>query len=243
MTGTITIFRREMGQYFANPISYFIAAAFLLMTGFFFVDDLTRSVTVQAVNTAAVPEFLSFGMVFFAPIITMRMLAEETREGTMELLLTAPVNDLSIVMGKFFSAWAYYSILLLVTLAYQIIYVQNDTIQPDYGVAVSAYMGIWLYGGACLAVGLAFSAITENQIVAGFLSMIFLLAMWLGDNIGNIAANIDLANLIRQLTLQGHFSTSFAVGILRGEDVVYYVGIIGIALFIAVRLVESRRWR
>lgn len=242
MTGTWIVFRREMGQFFTTPYTYLIAAAFLFLTGFFFTDDLTRSVTLRAADPAAVPNFLSFGMVFFAPLITMRMLAEEMREGTMELLLTSPVSDSALVIGKFLSAWAFYTLLLLITLAYQVILV-NLEIFPDLGQTVAAYVGIWLYGGATLAVGMTFSALTDSQFVAGFLSMAFLLMMWLGDIVGNLVADLELARTIRSLTLQGHFSTSFSVGLFRAEDAVYFTGIMAVMLFIAIRIVESRRWR
>ncbi|GAB4508582.1 MAG: ABC transporter permease [Anaerolineae bacterium] len=238
----MTIFRREIGQYFASPIAYLIAAAFLLVTGLIFNNDLTSAIGNRAPDPAAVPLFLSFAMVFFAPLLTMRMLAEETREGTLELLLTAPVTDTNIVLGKFLSAWAYYSVLLLVALITQIV-VLSSIATPDLGHTFAAYLGIWLYGGAALAVGVLFSATTENQIVAAFLSMSFLLLMWLGDLAGEIVGSIELANLIRKLSLQGHYGVSFAFGLVRAEDVVYYAGIIVIALFISIRIVESRRWR
>jgi ABC-2 type transport system permease protein len=240
--GIWIIFRREMVSTLTTPYAYLIAAAFFVVSGLAFTNDLTTSVTVRTANTAAVPEFLSFAMVFFAPLLTMRMLAEETREGTMELLLTAPVSDSAIVIGKFLSAWMFYTLLLLVTLGYQLFLINLD-IFPDLGRAVAAYMGIWLYGGATLSVGLMFSATTDSQIVAGFLSMSTLLLLWLGDNIGNIVADFELAQLIRELTLQGHFSTSFAAGIFRAEDVVFFVGIMAVMLFMAIRIIESRRWR
>ena len=242
MRGVWVIFRREMVSLFATPYAYLIAAAFFVVAGLAFTNDLTTSVTVRTANTAAVPEFLSFSMVFFAPLLTMRMLAEESREGTMELLLTAPVSDNAIVIGKFLGAWAFYTLLLLVTLGYQIFLINLD-IFPDMGRAVAAYIGIWLYGGATLSVGLVFSAMTDSQIVAGFLSMSALLLLWLGDNIGNIVADFELAQVIRELTLQGHFSTSFAVGIFRAEDVVFFIGIMVVMLFISIRIIESRRWR
>src|SRR5690606_24510294 len=107
--------------------------------------------------------------------------------------------------------------------------------------AISAYIGIWLYGGATLAVGLFFSAITENQILAAFLSIAALTMLWLGDLAGEIVANIELARVIRQLSLQGHFSSSFAAGLVRAEDVAYYAGIIVIMLFVTIRAVAARR--
>jgi ABC-2 type transport system permease protein len=111
------------------------------------------------------------------------------------------------------------------------------------GHAIAAYLGIWLYGGATLAVGLFFSAFTENQVVAAFLSIAALLMLWLGDLAGEVVANLDLARVIRQLSLQGHFSSSFAFGLLRAEDVAYFAGLIVVMLFITTRVVASRRWR
>ncbi len=237
------IFRREIGQYFASPVAYLIAFAYLLLTGLVFNNDLTSSLTIRPADPAVVPTFLSFGMVFFAPVLTMRMLAEESREGTLELLLTAPVRDSDIVFGKFLSAWFYYTVLLLLTIVYPILLLSTTPNLPDLGHFIAAYIGIWLYGGATLAVGLMFSSLTENQIVAAFLSTSALLLLYLGNLAGDIVADINLANLIRKLTLGGHFSPSFAYGLVRAEDVAYFAGIIVIMLFISIRVVESRRWR
>lgn len=237
-----TIFWREMAHYFTSPVSYLIAAAFFVLMGLYFNNDLTVSITTRAADPASVPSFLSFVMVFFAPLLTMRLIAEENREGTVELLLTAPVSDTAIVIGKFLSAWAFYSLLLMGTLVYPAVLVSLQ-IFPDLGIAVSAYIGIWLYGGAALAVGVVFSAVTDSQVTAAFLSMSFLLLMWLGDVAGNIVASFELADLLRKLSLQGHYSTSFAVGLFRAEDVAYFAGMIVVSLFVTIRLLEMRRWR
>ena len=241
MRGTWIIFRREVSQYLVSPVAYLIAAAFLFLTGFLFNNDLVASVTVKPASPAVVPGFLSFALVFFAPVLTMRMLAEEKREDTLELLLTAPVRDSDIVLGKFLGAWFYYSLLLAITLIYQIILLTIT--QPDLGHAISAYVGIWLYGGATLSVGLLFSAVTENQVVAAFLSTAALLVLYLGGLAGQIVASTELARLINQLTLQGHFVSSFAYGLVRAEDVAYYAGMMVIMLYITIRVVESHRWR
>lgn len=234
------IFRKEVSAYFSSPLAYLIAFAFLLMTGIIFNNDLALSVTVKSVDPSLIPDFLSLLMVLFAPLFTMRLLSEESREGTLELLLTAPVPDYSIVFGKFLSAWFYFSFLLVLTLIYQVLLVTFS--YPDFVHTTAAYLGIWLYGGATLAVGLAFSALTENQIIAAFLSTITLFILWIGDLAGEIVASIELARVIRNLTLQGHYSTSFAVGIIRVEDVIYFAGMMFIMLFITVQFVESRRW-
>ncbi|MCU0498777.1 MAG: ABC transporter permease [Anaerolineae bacterium] len=235
------VFRKELGQYFNSPLAYLIMAGFLFLTGLWFNSDLTFSVGTKAPDPALIPFNLSFFMVFLAPVLTMRLFAEETREGTLELLLTAPVRERDIVLGKFLSAWCFFSILLLITLIYQGILISIS--RPDLGHTIAAYLGIWLYGGATLGVGLLFSALTENQVLAAFLSTSVLAFLWLGDLAGAIVANIDLARVIREITLQGHFSDSFAYGLMRVEDVVYFAGVIAITLFLTMRVVESRRWR
>ncbi len=237
----LTVFRREVGQYLTSPFAYLIAAAVLLLTGVLFNRDLFVSMGTKSADPSLVPVVLSFTMIFFAPLLTMRLFAEERREGTLELLLTAPVSDGSIVLGKFLGAWFYFTLLLILTFLYQIIL--TAITEPDLGHAMSAYIGIWLYGGATLAVGILFSALTENQIVAAFLSMVALILLWLGDQAGDLISNIDVARIVRTLSLQGHFSTSFAAGLLRAEDAAFFAGVITVALFITIRIVESNRWR
>lgn len=237
----LTVFRREVGQYLTSPFAYLIAAAVLLLTGVLFNRDLVHSMNTKSADPSLVPVVLSFTMIFFAPLLTMRLFAEERREGTLELLLTAPVSDGSIVLGKFLGAWFYFTILLLLTILYQVVLLSLTA--PDLGHAFSAYLGIWLYGGATLAIGMMFSALTESQIIAAFLSMVALMLLWLGDQAGDLIANIDIARLLRTLSLQGHFSTSFATGLLRAEDAAYFAGVIAVMLFITIRVVESNRWR
>jgi ABC-2 type transport system permease protein len=239
---TLTILQRELGQYFTSPFAYMIASAVLLFTGILFARDLLdKAQRAVPVDPAFIPMVLSFTMVFFAPLLTMRLLAEERREGTMELLLTAPVYEHSIVFGKFLGAWIFYTLILLLTFTYQ--FILAGITQLDLGHTISAYVGIWLYGGAMLAVGLLFSATTENQIVAAFLSMVTLMLLWIGDAAGQVIGNIEVARFIRSLSLQGHFSTSFAAGLLRAEDVAFFAGIIAVMLFLTARVVEASRWR
>lgn len=241
MSGLGVIFRREIGAYFTSPITYTIVAAFLLVTALVFNTNLTTSVTVEPVNPAIVPNALSFFLIFFGPVLTMRLIAEEAREGTLELLLTSPITEAAIVIGKFLSAWAFYTLLLGLTLSYQIILASSTS--PDAGVGISAYIGIWLYGGATLAVGLVCSALTDSQVVAAFLSVAALLLLYLGDFAGQIVASLDVATIIRAVSLPGHYTGSFALGLVRFEDIVYFAGFITVALFITLRLVEGRRVR
>ncbi len=244
------IARRELAQYFTSPIAYLVAFAILVLTGWQFNVDLAQRAGNLPPDGADVLGVFGFFTVFFAPLITMRLFAEESREGTLELMMTMPVRDGDIVMGKFLGAWLYYSLILCLTLVYQAIWLSITTaraytLRPelDIGPVISAYIGIWLFGGATLAVGLLFSAITENQVIAGFLSMTALFVLWLGDFAGLVIQNRALAEAIRTLSLQSHYSTSFLIGVIRFEDVVFFIGLIIVMLFITTRLVESRRWR
>lgn len=241
MTAIWVIFRKEVLHYFSSPLAYVIAAAFLLLTGVTFNNDLTLSITIRPLDPALIPRLLTLVLILFAPLLTMRLLAEENREGTTELLLTAPISDFSIVVGKFLSAWLYYTFLLALTLVYQVVLLQIST--PDLAHTIGAYLGIWLYGGATLAVGLVFSAMTESQLLAAFLATTTLLLFFFADSLGWIVANLDVATVLFNLSLTGHFLPSFAEGLLRAEDVVYYAGMIVVALFITIRIVEAKRWR
>lgn len=246
------IARRELAQYFTSPIAYLVAFAILVLTGWQFNADLSQRAGRLPPDGAEVLGAFGFFTIFFAPLLTMRLFAEEAREGTLELLMTMPARDGDIVLGKYLGAWLYYSLILCLTLAYQIILLALTTFndQPyvpipdlDIGPVISAYMGIWLFGGATLAVGLLFSAITENQVVAGYLSMSALFILWLGDFAGQVIQNRSVAQFVRELSLQSHYSTSFLIGVIRFEDVVFFIGIIVTMLFVTTRLIESRRWR
>lgn len=250
MRSTVVIARRELAQYFVSPIAYLVAFAILELTGFLFNSDLAQRVGEEPPSGTAVLSAFGFFTVFFAPLLTMRLFAEEAREGTLELMLTMPVRDSDIVLGKFLGAWAYYTLVLALTLVYQVILLSITTFEDyqlgpelDIGPVISAYLGIWLFGGATIAVGLLFSAMTENQIVAGFLSIATLFILWLGDFAGLVVQNRPIAEAIRSLSLQAHYSTSFLIGVIRFEDVVFFIGLVVVMLFITTRLIESRRWR
>lgn len=237
----LTVFRRELAAYFTSPIAYLVAFAVLLLTGLVFNSDLATRNGHDLTDGTVVLSWFAFFTLFFAPLITMRLLAEENREGTIELLMTMPVQDSDIVIGKFLGAWAYYTIILALTVVYQVITVWLSP--PDVGAIIASYIGLWLYGGAALAVGILFSAITENQIVAGFLGLAAMIVLWLADQVGAIVNNRSLAVLARTFSFQSHYIYSFALGLVRLDDIVFFVGVIAALLFTTTRIVESRRWR
>ncbi len=243
MHGVWVIFKRELRQYFTSPIAYLVAFAMLFLAGMVFTLDLRARNGMRPADGAVVLGFFAFIMIFLAPLLTMRLLAEESREGTIELLLTMPIRDGDIVLGKFLGAWAFYTLLLLSTVAHQAILLAVAT--PDFGVMLAGYIGVWLYGGSVIAIGMLFSAITDNQIVAGFLSMAVIFLLWLADSVGALFDNIgvEAASLVRTLSLRSHHATSFLLGVFRLEDVIFYVGLIAVMLTLTTQVVASRRWR
>jgi ABC-2 type transport system permease protein len=235
------VFRRELIQYFTSPIAYFVAFAVLLLSGFMYNNDLATRNGQIATDGGVILAYLAQFTIFFAPLLTMRLFAEEHREGTIELLMTLPVRDNSIVIGKFLGAWAYYTVLIGLTLVHQALLVWLGP--PDIGVIISSYIGLWILGGAAISVGMFFSALNDNQIVAAFLGMAALLLLWQADAIGDVIANRSLAELVRAFSFQSNFSYTFALGLVRLDGVVFYVGVMAVMVFVTIQVIESRRWR
>ncbi|MCY3944731.1 MAG: ABC transporter permease [Anaerolineaceae bacterium] len=251
MHSILAVFRRELALYFRSPVAYAIAFALLLFLGVLFNGFIAQANAALSFGSGIpadagfAPNLLTFLMFLIAPLLTMRLLAEESREGTLEVLMTLPMHESSFIIGKFLAAWAYYSVLLLLSLVFYAL--QSFIGVPDAGVALGAYGGAWLYGGAVLAITLIWSAVTEDQIVAAFLGSATILVLYLAEIaaiwIAGQGSSSLLADFVRELGLQAHFSVTLAQGIVRAEDVVYFICVIIGALFITTRLVETRRWR
>jgi len=236
MRTTLTIARRELGALFVSPVAYLVAAAFLALSGYLFAVILigSRQATLDGM-------FFNVNVIllFMAPLLTMRLLAEEQSRGTLELLLTAPVRDWEVVVGKFLAALGLFAAMLLFTFVYPLTlwWVGGN---PDIGPVVTGYLGLVLLAAAMLAIGTLTSALTENQIVAAVLAFGILLLLWLVNSAGNIVTSA--ADVLRDLSLPGHYD-DFARGAINLEDVVYYLSLIIGALFIATRALETRRYR
>ncbi len=239
------VFKREVGVYFRSPIAYAIAFALFFFIGWLFNAYLASANGNFPADATYVPALITFLLFLIAPLITMRLIAEEAREGTLEVLMTLPMGSSQFVLGKFLAAWFYYTVLLGVSLVFVLIL--SAVGAPDAGAAAGAYLGAWLYGGAALAISLVWSAITEDQIVAAFLSAATLLVMYLADIAAGALAgqgNLPwLAEFVRELGLRSHYDTTMALGILRVQDILYFVILMVISLFATTLILESRRWR
>ena len=237
MTNTFTIAWKETKAYFTTPTAYIVGAMFLVLTGIFFVFDMTRPFAEASVRNFV--SWASLFIMFLAPLLTMRLLAEEQKMGTLELLLTAPVRDWEVVLGKYIASF----ITLMVTVSFTLYYVILLYVfaSPDTGPILSAYFGLVLYGTASLAIGLMASSLSGNQIVAAVVGIGILLTLSFIDRIASIVEGLA-ADVLNGISMNAHF-TDFARGVIDTSHVVYYISMAAVFLFIAVRSLETRRWR
>jgi ABC-2 type transport system permease protein len=236
MGNTLTIFRREVGAYFNSPVAYIVVTVFLLVSGYLFFSQ------VFLVGEATLRDF--FGItplifIFFAPAVTMRLLAEEKRTGTFELLITMPVGDWEVVLGKFFGALALVAVAILLTLAYPITLSRMGDI--DWGAVAGGYLGLILMAAAYLAIGLMASSWTRNQVVAFIVAFAVTFSLYLCGKLLPILPP-RLAPILEYLSLDSHFA-NISKGVIDSRDIIYYVSLVGACLFLATRSLESRRWR
>jgi ABC-2 type transport system permease protein len=249
------VYQREVTLYFKSFIGYGIAVALMLFVGFYQLILFDFIVTAQASNGSsgyAAADLASqlvgvfvFLLFLISPLLTMRLLSEESREGTLELLMTLPMGEWVFVVGKFLAAWTFYTFLLGLTLVHVLMFSQLGPINP--GVFFSAYLGAWLYGGATMAICLIWSAITEDQLVAAFLGAAVILMLFLAENIGGLGGDnwflTQVANALRELAITSHFQSTMIEGVMRAQDVTYFVLVIIVSLFLATLIVGTRRWR
>jgi ABC-2 type transport system permease protein len=231
----VFIARRELAAFFLAPLSYTIAAGFLFITGLFFYFTIT--VDSQA-SLAQVFTVIGVMMLFTAPILTMRLLAEENQSGTMELLLTSPVRDAEVVLGKFIAAFLFFVALLIPTFFYLFILIQLG--QPYLPAILTGYLGLLLLGAMLLSIGVLTSAASASQIVAAAAGIVISAGLWLMGGFG-LTPNSPTGTFLRYLTIQEHF-TDFLAGLISLANVLYFVSVTAAALFLAIRTLELRRW-
>jgi ABC-2 type transport system permease protein len=251
---TLTIFRKELNSYFRSPIAYGVMAFFALITGYFFYIAVAYFVQMgiqssmmgqsqpMNVNESVIrPLFGNISVIglFIIPMITMRLFAEEKRTGTIELLITSPVTDLEIILGKWLAALALYASILLVSLLSMVTLFMYGN--PDWRPVLVGYLGLLLQGGCLLAIGTFISTCTRNQIVAGVAGFSVCLLLWVLDWLSSFQDSVG-AKVIAYLSVLQHFD-SFSKGVLDSKDILYYLSAIFIGLFLTARSLESLRWR
>ena len=238
MRRMLAITYRETQAYFVSPIAYVVALVFVSLTGYFFVDAMSASAFPEATVEPYVGR-ATFILALLGPLLTMRLLAEERKLGTLELLMTAPVQDWEVVVGKFAGALAVATSAIGLTLVYVgLLFIYGN---PDPGPIVTAYVGLVLFAGAALAIGLFTSSLTSNQIVAAVLSYGVLALL----SVIHLAADHVTgapATVLRELSMVAHFE-DFLRGVLDLRHIAYYVSVMVVLLYLTVRTLELGRWR
>ncbi len=255
MSGVLAVLRKELTVYFAPPLFYLMGFFFLLVEGFLFFFIYFSYFQTASFQIAQNPQMatllnpfqvifrsffedLGFILLLLTPLITMRLLAEEKRAGTAELLFTYPLPDWAVILGKFLAALLVFATLLVFTLCYPLIFAFLT--HMDWGQVAAGYVGVLLLGAACLALGLFASSLTANQIIAAMSAFALLLLFWL------IGAQQDVgsswAGALASLSLREHLP-NLAKGVIDTKDLLFYLCFAFFFLFLTKRQLESRRWR
>jgi len=241
-----TIARREYNLYFASPVAYIVAFIILLIIGlfFFFIDISTASRQGFPPTVQNIIGITGFMLAFLTPAITTRLLAEERRLGTIELLLTSPVRDWELVVGKWLGAFLLLLTIMAITFIYPIIL--NQIVEPgiDQGPLVSGYLGLILLLSAVVAIGVFVSSLFSNQIAAFIATMgVFIFVWWIIGIVAQVTGPLSAGNeIVSYLDFSGHFYNNFLRGVIDLTDVIYYLSVTALGLFMATMSVEMRRW-
>jgi ABC-2 type transport system permease protein len=253
MRNILAIAGKELRGYFASPIGYVLVGFFALLFGWFFytlVAFFERQSMQMAggpggamnVNQMLITPLLlnsTVVMLLVFPLITMRTYAEEKRSGTIELLLTSPITDFEIIMGKFLGALALFAAMLSVTLLHMgLLFFYGN---PEWKPIATGYLGLLLMGGSFLSLGLFISSLTRNQIVAGMITFSVFLLLWVINWISSFVSP-EAQTVINYLSVTEHFD-DFSRGIIDTKHIVYYLSFIATGLFLTMKSVDSERWR
>jgi ABC-2 type transport system permease protein len=255
MRNVLAIANKELRSYFAGPIAYIAIGLWALLYGYFFVAILQFFVrnSMQMTGQMGGPQSMNVNqqlirpllqnvtimMLFVLPMVTMRTYSEEKRSGTIELLLTSPLSDLQIIMGKFLGAMGLYAVMLLVTVPHiALLFIYGN---PEWKPIATAYLGLLLLGGCFISLGLLISSLTKNQIVAGMVTFAVFLLLWIITWIGSFSGpTVD--QLTQYLSIIDHLD-DFSKGVLDTKHLIYYLSFITFGLFLTAKSVDSERWR
>ena len=228
-----TLCGKETMALFRSPIAYVVIAVFLVVIGYTFTGSLFLNQTADLIGVFAQAAVM---MLLIVPVLTMRLFAEERRQGTLEVLLTSPVREIEVVLAKFLATMAVIVVMLAVTLAYPLVLEIYGS--PDWGPVYSGYLGLLLLGSALVSMGLTISALTSNQIIAAVVSLGIFLLFWMLNTIGSVLPS-PWDNVVRNTALQSHI-VPFATGAMYLSDFGYFAVLILLGLLFSVRALARR---
>jgi len=255
MNNILAIAHKELKPYFSTPIAYIVIGFLALLFGYFFYAMLVifnqQSAQFGGLEGGAVdinqqlirPLFLNASVIllFVLPLITMRTYSEEKRSGTIELLLTSPVTDVEIILGKFLGAMALYAAMLAITVIHMLLLFSYANPKPEWTVPVIGYVGLLLMGGCFISVGLLISSLTKNQIVSGMVTFAVFLLLWVINWIASFTGPTT-QSVLNYLSITDHFD-DFTRGILDTKHLIYYFSVMSFGLFLTARSVDTERWK
>jgi ABC-2 type transport system permease protein len=236
MTPALVISRREIRTYFNSPVAYIVVPVFVIITGYLFFTQLFLE---KQADMRGFFNIMPLMFMFMIPAITMRLLADEKSSGTLELLITMPVRDWEVVVGKFLAAMALLCTAIGLTLVFALTVKSLGPI--DRGPTIGGYLGLVLMGGAYVAIGVMASALTRNSIVSFIIAFAISFALYLLGRLTQFLPQA-LQKLVAYLSIDGHFE-NVGRGVIDTRDVIYYFSVMAVSLLIATLSLESRRWR
>jgi ABC-2 type transport system permease protein len=229
------IFLKELRSFFNSPVAYIVIVVYLVILGWFFTSNLFIN---NLATLRTVFEMTPFLLLFFAPAMTMRLISEEKKAGTLELLITKPIQESEIIVGKFLAAWTLYFFTLLPTLCYTISVAVLGSL--DIGSVLGGYLGLLLVGGVFIAISVFGSSVTENQVVAFIVSLFIVFVLFMLDKVLFYLPS-SIANVLEYISIDYHFS-NIARGVIDSRDLIYYASAVGFSLYLATAVLQKRRW-
>src|SRR4051812_4004387 len=254
MNNILAIAHKELKSYFASPIAYIVIGFFALLFGYFFyallvfferqsmqMAGLGGAQSVNVNEQMIRPVFLNASVIllFVLPMITMRTYSEEKRSGTIELLLTAPLTDFQIIMGKFLGAMGLFAAMMVVTVPHVLILFAFG--HPEWKPIVTSYLGLLLFGGCFISLGLFISSLTNNQIVAAVVTFSVFLMLWVINWLGSVSTGW-VADVTNYLSIIDQLD-DFTKGVIDTSHLIYYLSFISFGLFLTAKAVDTERWR
>ena len=235
MDSILTIYKKELRSYFTSPVAYIVIVVFLIITGWFFTSNLFVA---GVVTMRGVLDIIPFILIFFIPAITMRTFAEEKKTGTIELLLTKPITDFDIIIGKFLSTLTFAALAFAPTIIYVISLTFLGPI--DIGAIISAYIGLILMCGIYVSIGLFASSLTENQVVAFIVCFLIVFALFMLNKI-LVYMPTGIVSILEYIGTDYHYG-SISRGVIDSRDIIYYLSGITIMMYLTRTALESRKW-
>lgn len=232
----LAVFRRDLRSYFTSPLGYvYIAASLIILNTYFFFTNIMRASS----DLTSIFGFMQLLLMVVVPFLTMRLFSEEFKQKTDQLLLTSPTSISGIVLGKFLAALAMFTVVILFTLLYLIIIAAFG--QPNVKQILASYIAIYCVVSAFLSIGIFISALTENQLISAVLSLVAFLGLYLLDYSGVGQTNVYVNNFLYAISLFRRYE-NIGRGVLAVADLIYYVSVAAIFLFLTTRVIEKKRW-